>query len=188
MFGMHPNAEINYLTALGETLFTTIIDVKGGAGAGAGTKKKEDIVMEMVVFFLSKLPEPFVMIDINAKAKEKTPDVVVCLQECERMNVLLDEIRRSLVELQLGLTGALSTTEKMDEFMVALSVNRVPGNWTEVAYFSKKALAAWFSDLLLSLVRELDKAQVSVGFRPVQPYVVPDLCDADHSSSEELAA
>jgi dynein heavy chain, axonemal len=38
-----------------------------------------------------------------AKAEEKTPYTVVAIQECERMNMLTVEIRRSLKELNLGL-------------------------------------------------------------------------------------
>ena len=36
------------------------------------------------------------MIDITGKIKDKTPFIVVCLQECERMNTLLQEIKRTL--------------------------------------------------------------------------------------------
>jgi len=36
-----------------------------------------------------RTPPDYSMLDISAKAKDKTPYVVVCLQECERMNVLL---------------------------------------------------------------------------------------------------
>jgi len=43
------------------------------------------------------------MFDITAKIKTKEPYVVVCLQECERMNGLLFEIERSLKELEMGL-------------------------------------------------------------------------------------
>ena len=35
--------------------------------------------------------------------EERTPYVVVAFQECERMNMLTVEIRRSLKELDLGL-------------------------------------------------------------------------------------
>jgi dynein heavy chain len=38
-----------------------------------------------------------------AKTEEKTQYTVVALQECERMNNLTVEIRRSLKELNLGL-------------------------------------------------------------------------------------
>lgn len=50
-----------------------------------------------------KLPEEFNMAELLARAEERTPYQVVALQECERMNVLTQEIRRSLRELSLGL-------------------------------------------------------------------------------------
>lgn len=52
---------------------------------------------------IEKLPEAFNMLELFARAEEKTPFVLVALQECERMNVLTREIRRSLKEVDLGL-------------------------------------------------------------------------------------
>jgi len=69
------------------------------------------------------LPEDFKMIDIFAKAKEKTPYVVVCLQECERMNTLLSEIRTSLTDLDAGLKGVLNITDAMETLSQKLSLN-----------------------------------------------------------------
>lgn len=45
------------------------------------------------------------MTEIMAKVppEERTPYVVVAFQECERMNMLTSELRRSLKELDLGL-------------------------------------------------------------------------------------
>lgn len=48
------------------------------------------------------------MILLKEKAKEMTPFMVVCLQECERMNTLLSIIRVSLEDLRLGMEGALN--------------------------------------------------------------------------------
>ena len=52
---------------------------------------------------LDKLPDHFNVPELMARAEEKTPYVVVAFQECERMNMLTSEIRRSLRELDLGL-------------------------------------------------------------------------------------
>ena len=54
---------------------------------------------------VEKLPEEFNMFEIMNKVppEERTPYVVVAFQECERMNYLTVEIRRSLKELDLGL-------------------------------------------------------------------------------------
>ena len=52
---------------------------------------------------LEKLPEEYNMSDISSKTAERSPYILVCFQECERMNTLIHEIRRSLKELDLGL-------------------------------------------------------------------------------------
>lgn len=52
---------------------------------------------------LDKVPEPFNTLDMMNRVEERTPYVIVSFQECQRMNVLMNEIRRSLKELQLGL-------------------------------------------------------------------------------------
>lgn len=43
------------------------------------------------------------MSDITSKTAERSPYTLVCFQECERMNHLISEMRRSLKELDLGL-------------------------------------------------------------------------------------
>lgn len=43
------------------------------------------------------------MAEIITKTTERNPYILVCFQECERMNLLLAEIRKSLNELDLGL-------------------------------------------------------------------------------------
>lgn len=52
---------------------------------------------------IDKLPEAYNIPDITSKTTERSPYILVCFQECERMNFLLYEIRRSLKELDLGL-------------------------------------------------------------------------------------
>lgn len=144
MFGLHPNAEIGYLTTQGEQLFSFILTVQGGGSSGSGGKKKEDTVKEYIRKFLETLPNNFSMIDINARVKEKTPYIVVCIQECERMNTLLSTIRFSLNELDAGLKGQLNITDAMENLANSLSLNRVPDSWEKYAYYSNKSLTEWF--------------------------------------------
>jgi dynein heavy chain len=52
---------------------------------------------------MGRLPDEFNMAELSSKTEEKTPYTVVALQECERMNMLLKEMKRSLKELDSGL-------------------------------------------------------------------------------------
>ena len=55
MFGLHPNAEIGYLTNPGENLCFTILACSGGSGGG-GASKKDQMVKEIIDRFLGALP------------------------------------------------------------------------------------------------------------------------------------
>lgn len=52
---------------------------------------------------LERLMDEFNIAELMAKVEERTPYAVVAFQECERMNILTSEIKRSLKELDLGL-------------------------------------------------------------------------------------
>lgn len=127
-----------------KNLFSTILSVSGGGAAGGGDDGK---VKTIIQTFLSTLPADFNMFDVHAKAKEKTPYVVVCIQECERMNILLTEIRTSLNDLDAGLKGTLNITDAMETLAMQLDINVVPTFWEKCAYFSKKTLLDWFADM-----------------------------------------
>lgn len=147
MFGLHSNAEIGYLTNLGESLCFTILQCSGSSGGGGGSKKDE-LVNELIIKFLEKLPLEYNMVELRAKAKERTPFVVVCLQECERMNTLIFTIRSSLEDLDAGMKGQLNITENMEKLADSMFVNVVPDLWAKYAYASRKDLLTWYDDLL----------------------------------------
>jgi len=79
----------------------------------------------------------------------------VAFQECERMNTLTGELRRSLKELDLGLKGELTITSDMEDLSNSLFMDAVPAAWTKRAYASQHGLTIWYMDLLLR-VRELE--------------------------------
>lgn len=158
MFGLHPNAEIGYLTNWTASIFETILSLGGGggsAGAGGGSSVKE------TMDYLSKnLPENFSMISIMEMAQpllqqEAGPFVVVALQECQRMNGLLSEIRRSLIELDKGMKGQLNMSQAMEDLITAIGINQWPGRnpfslcrWESKAWPSTKNLLSEYADML----------------------------------------
>ncbi|KAL8606951.1 hypothetical protein ACOMHN_041340 [Nucella lapillus] len=159
LYGLHPNAEIEFLTTLSENLFRTVFEMQPrdtGAGSGAGVSREEK-VKNLLDEIGEKLPEEFNMMEIMGKVpvEERTPYVVVAIQECERMNMLLSEIRRSLKELDLGLKGELTITADMEALSNALFLDVVPENWNKRAYPSLYTLGIWYPDLL-QRVKELE--------------------------------
>lgn len=128
LYGLHPNAEIGFLTTTSENLFRTVLEMQprdSSSSQGSGTTREEKVsyvfahevmMIECYMYvqvkaFLDeiteRLPEEFNIPELAAKVEEKTPYVLVALQECERMNNLTRELRRSLKELDLGMKVGL---------------------------------------------------------------------------------
>jgi dynein heavy chain, axonemal len=112
LFGLHANAEIGYLTTSAENLLLSIMTLDNGEANGNDEKGYNESLRATMSSLLERLPERFDMITLSSRAAQllsssSGPYVVVALQECSRMNLLLDEIERSLIELEKGLKGQL---------------------------------------------------------------------------------
>ena len=100
LYGLHPNAEIGFLTATSEKLFKTVFELQpreSGSGGGATSTREEKVkttitLLPISIIVLSikvktivddiseKMPDQFNMHDIMAKCEERTPYIIVCFQ------------------------------------------------------------------------------------------------------------
>jgi len=147
-YGLHPNSEINFMTRQAEDLFSAISELQPRGGGGEGGMTMGERVKQQLDEILEKLPELFLMIEIEERVEERTPYVAFFLQECERMNLLVFEMGRSLRELDAGLRGDLSISQPMEDLMNALFENRVPSTWEALAWPSLAPLSPWLADFL----------------------------------------
>ncbi|XP_043549538.1 dynein axonemal heavy chain 11 isoform X1 [Chiloscyllium plagiosum] len=156
-YGLHSNAEIEFLTVTSDRLLHTLLEMqpRDSVTSEGATQTVEEKVKTILDDILEKLPEEYNMTDITSKTAERSPYILVCFQECERMNVLIHEVRHSLKELDLGLKGELAISSEMEVLQTALFFDNVPDTWTKLAYPSTYSLAQWYSDLLLRC-HELD--------------------------------
>lgn len=150
LYGMHPNAEIGFLTSQSENMFKVILDLQprdSGSISGVSISREETVKI-LIEEIGDKIPEYFHIAELMSRIEERTPFVVVAFQECERMNILFEEMRRSLKELMLGLKGELTITTEMEVLDECLLYDRVPVGWTKLAYPSMLGLQSWFANLL----------------------------------------
>ena len=157
LYGLHPNAEIDFLSTISENIFKITFEMQPQSfnKSESTSSNRESKIRQTLEEILDRLPEVFVMSDLVSKIEDKTPFVVVALQECERMNMLINELRNSLKELELGLKGELTYSKDMEDLEEALFMNQMPTKWQKKAYPSTLALGSWFIDMLLRY-RELD--------------------------------
>ncbi|EDV44968.2 uncharacterized protein Dana_GF20654, partial [Drosophila ananassae] len=159
LYGLHSNAEIGFLTTVSERLFRIVFELQprmaGGSSGGGESVSQEDIIKGIIEDLLDKIPTPFNILELMGRVEDRNPYIIVAFQECERMNMLMAELRRSLNELDLGLKGELTISSIMEDLMLCLYMDQVPEQWTKLAYPSMLGLQSWFSDLMLRL-RELE--------------------------------
>ncbi|XP_008070221.1 dynein heavy chain 9, axonemal-like [Carlito syrichta] len=157
LYGLHPNAEIGFLTQTSEKLFRTVLELQpqDSQARDGVVATKEEKVKALLEEVLERVTDEFNIPELMAKVEDRTPYIVVAFQECERMNILTREMQRSLQELDLGLKGELTMTSDMENLQNALYLDTVPEPWARRAYPSTVGLAAWFLDLL-NRIKELE--------------------------------
>ena len=63
------------------------------------------------------------------------------------MNVLIRTITTALDEIALAFKGELTMSEKMEELMKAIYLNKVPALWAKYGFVSVRALSSWLDNL-----------------------------------------
>lgn len=162
IYGLHPNAEIGFLTSNAETLFNAMMRLDmGSESTSTDSASSGSVMRDTLSDLMRRCPTPFPLVELADRSKARLvendgPFIVVLIQECTRLNALLTEISFSLDELQKGLNGQLNMSQGMEDMAQCLELNQVPGrnpfnvcNWERLAWASRKTLSSWFSDLLL---------------------------------------
>ena len=163
-FGMHTNAEIGFRTDQSESMFQALQELQpqtassndGGdddEGSISPAGVAEQVLNDIVDRFGDK---KFDMEDIDGSIDDKGPYQNVFLQECEAFNVIIDEMMRSLLELNQGLAGELTMSDKMEKLQGSLFMDRVPGKWESLAWASMRTLSMWLNDLGMRYEQLLD--------------------------------
>jgi len=161
IYGLHPNAEIGFLSSKAEKLFDTVMRLEVGSENGDTVVGGMSVLRETLADLTRRCPKSFNLMELSERAKQRVldadgPYTVVLLQECTRLNSLVQSMEFTLDELQKGLNGQLNMSQGMEDMAECLEINQVPGrnpfhacSWESLAWASRKNLTAWFSDLLM---------------------------------------
>jgi len=148
-FGMHPNAEINYLTTTCNQVFDMLVTLGMGEGFGEAADETGSpmiIAEALCTDILDEVCEKRFATDDIIKSMtedELGPYQFVFIQECDCMNGLVNEMSRGLLELQLGFKGELTMSEPMENLAEALYMEKLPPWWIKLGFPSTRPLRSW---------------------------------------------
>jgi dynein heavy chain len=152
---MHPNAEIDFRTKQCIYLFSLLNELAPKDSSG-GDGEVVDPVQEKVLEFMTAVNDTHSLDsnrinidDLTSKIdnESRTPYQNVFIQECVVMNTLINEIIRSLQEIELSFKGELTLSEKMEALMNCIFLNKVPPTWEKLAFMSTRGLGSWLDNL-----------------------------------------
>jgi dynein heavy chain, axonemal len=148
-FGQHPNGDIASQIKETRMLFDTLLSLQPQVTASStNSRSTEDEVLDLSSKVLESLPE---IIDYEGTQKifseDNSPLKIVLLQEIERYNILLVDIKQSLVDLQKGIKGLVVMSSDLEEIFRSILAGSVPVSWQKM-YPSMKPLASWTRDLV----------------------------------------
>lgn len=151
LYGLHSNTEITILAAESQSLLETLLYLqpKPAESQSEESQSRETIMLEIIDEIVDRVPSELPTYELLENIEERLPFIIVLFQECERMNMLTNEIRRSLKELELGVKGFLATSVDMEALSDSLFNGNVPVTWTALAYPSNFKLQAWLANLIL---------------------------------------
>lgn len=121
----------------------------GGEAGGQDMVQRISAILEAVNDKVGDLAFDMEEIQGSVTQDERGPFQNVFIQECDRVEALLTEIKSSVKELEMGLSGELTMSERMEKLQRALYLDRVPETWSKIAYPSLRTLSSWLEDLVV---------------------------------------
>eukprot|EP00960_Hanusia_phi_P039624 753955-Hanusia_phi.AAC.6 len=146
VFGLHPNAEISYMTSATKELWTGMVQMQPRGGGGGGVSS-EDLISRVARDIQSDIPDeydvPVLRRHMASEHGTLSPLQVVLLQELDHWNALNSYMRTSLNDLQRALKGELGMSAELDSIGQALLNGILPAQWLKRTPDTRKGLANW---------------------------------------------
>lgn len=114
----------------------------------------DDYIINTVIDIQKSLPKDF---DIEMVQKKYPIDYnesmnTVLVQEMERFNNLLREIRSSCKNLHDGVLGKIVMTPSLEDVSAALVLRKIPNTWLKKSYPSLKNVGSYVKDFVKRLM------------------------------------
>lgn len=147
VFGLHINAGITQGLQGTKNLFESVLLIEGSSFQSSG--KSEEILLETARNISSNLPESFDIEEALLKYPVSYGESMNALlvQEMERFNVLMDTMKKSLLDLEKAILGFVVMSPELENLSQNLQIWQIPPAWRKFSYPTLKSLGPYISDL-----------------------------------------
>jgi len=164
IFGLHTNADLTYRMKEASEMIATIMETQPKDSGGSGGKSLDEIVKDLCLDLLGKMPADFVEEIFRAqitklKGPPGTPDKgfgaplnIFLFQELQRLQNIILIVRVNLKSIAAAIDGTVVMTTELMQDLGFLFDARVPTGWTndpsgaEISWLMP-SLGGWFTGL-----------------------------------------
>ena len=148
VFGLHSNAEIDYLNNASTALLSNLIELQPRSAAGGGGVSREETIGQVAEDIITKIPPPFDMPRLRKIIPLPSPTQVVLLQELDHWNKLLNTMSGALKTLLRALKGEVGMSAMLEDLGTALFNGVLPTSWIKLTPQTEKTLGVWMDNFL----------------------------------------
>jgi dynein heavy chain len=158
LFGLHPNAELDFRKMQSESLFGNLAELEPkDSKATEETNESagsEDNYLNQCENINNKIAETFnIQSLLNAAGEDRDPFKNVFIQECEQMKTLMDLIKKNTTEIKDASEGKLTMSEAIEKLIDTIKLGKVPEKWIEEGFSSQRKLGSWIISLDLRIAQ-----------------------------------
>lgn len=149
VYGLHSNAGITRDLSASQLLLESMILTLGKV-SGDSDEDSEKNLLRSITEIAERLPINF---DIEEAIKKYPVDYnesmnTVLVQEMERFNILLTEIRRTCSDLRKAILGIIPGSPELEDLSNSILFKKIPGKWMAKSYPSLKSIGGYVQDFL----------------------------------------
>jgi len=145
VFGLHPNAEINYFMTSAKEVYSGLMAMQTGTGGDSGGMSREEFIEKTSTDIQKKIPSDELKF---IKDTVPTPLEVVLMQEIERYEALVKRMVGNLADLKRALKGEIGMTQALDDIGTAIFNGQLPAAWAKLSPQTEKPLGSWMDHYL----------------------------------------
>ena len=154
VFGLHPNAAINFQQKESRALLGTVVICSGGGGGGGGggsAEANDAKVKDQATKMSERMPSPYDLRKAHPETFKIVGEAMISLgvflsQELSRFNELIDVMVSSLRSLVRAIKGEVVMSSELEVMYNCFVFQTVPPAWTAAGYPCLKPLPSWTED------------------------------------------
>lgn len=140
VFGLHPNAEINYFMNSAKEIYSGLMSMQTGGGPDSGGMSRDELINKTATDIQDKIPKDELKF---LKDTVPSPLEVVLMQEIERYEALVKRMVANLADLKRAIKGEIGMSQELDVLGGSMFNGQVPPGWTKIAPQTEKPLGSW---------------------------------------------